>query len=93
MSGTPRKATDDNIIRRMVFAHLITKAVGTCSEYVICTCFSMATIVTHTHTHTHTHTYTHLCVTFICTLPVLFILGFINVYVSLSTGTFYLFLL
>ena len=81
--GTARKVTDDNIRRHMCFAHVITKAIGACSEYVICTCFSMAKIVTQT----------HLCVTFICTLPVLFILGFINVYISLSTDTFYLFLL
>jgi len=81
--GAARKATDDNIIRHMCFAHLIIKAIGTRSEYVICTCFYMATVVTQT----------HLCVTFICTLPVLFILGFINVYLSLSTDTFYLFLL
>jgi len=81
--GTARKATDDNLIRHMYFAHLITKAIGTHSEHVICTFFSMATIVTQT----------QLCVTFICILLFLFVLGFINVYISLSSDTFYLFLL
>jgi len=81
--GTARKASNDNIISHMCFAHLITKAIGTHSEYVVCTGFCMATVVTQT----------HLCVTFICTLSVLFILGFINVYISLSANRFYLFLL
>ena len=82
-SGAARRATNDNIIRHICFAHLITMVVGTRSEYVVCTGFCMATIVTQT----------HLCVTFICTLPVLFIPGFINVYISLSADTFDLFLL
>ena len=81
--GTVRKATNDNIISYMCFAHLITKVVGTHSEYVVCTDFCMATVVTQT----------QLFVTCICTVPFLFILGFINVYISLSADTFYLLLL
>jgi hypothetical protein len=38
--GTARQATDDNIIRRMRFACLITKATDTHSEYVILIAFA-----------------------------------------------------
>jgi hypothetical protein len=37
--GTPRKATDENVIRRMRFACWITKATDTHSEYVILIAF------------------------------------------------------
>jgi hypothetical protein len=37
--GTVRQATDDNIIRRMLFACWITKATDTHSEYVILIAF------------------------------------------------------
>jgi hypothetical protein len=37
--GRPRQATDDNIIRRMRFACLITKAIDTRSEYVLLVAF------------------------------------------------------
>jgi hypothetical protein len=43
--------------------------------------------------HGNNVTQTYLCVTFICTLPVFFILGFIYVYISLIIDAFYLFLL
>ena len=57
--GTPRQATDDNIIRRMRFACYITKATDTVIIYNIY-CFSMATMVRRT----------RLNVTFIRTVPV-----------------------
>jgi len=38
--GLARKATDDNIIRRMRFVCWITKAIDTNSEYVVLTAFA-----------------------------------------------------
>jgi hypothetical protein len=46
--GRTRQVTDDNIIWHMYSAHWITKAADTCSDYVILTCFSTATMVTWT---------------------------------------------
>ena len=43
-----KQATNDNIIRRMHFACLITKAVDTQAGYVILYCFSTAAVVTRT---------------------------------------------
>jgi len=43
--GTSRKATDNNIKRRMRFAWWITKTTGTHSEYVIFSAFSTTTMV------------------------------------------------
>jgi hypothetical protein len=63
--GTAGQATDDNIIRRMRFACWITKATDRHSEHVTAAyCYSTATDIRRT----------RLKVTFIRTLPVLFLL-------------------
>jgi len=60
--GTVTPTTDDNTIRRMCIACLISKATKTHSEYVILIVFSVTTVVTRT----------RLIVTFKHALPVLF---------------------
>jgi hypothetical protein len=65
--GTPTEATGTNIIRLICIACWITKATDTHSECVYNNyCFYTATMVTRT----------HLDVTFISTLPVLFIFSY-----------------
>ena len=39
--GTPGQITDDNTVRRMLFAWWITKVTGTHSEYVTLICFAL----------------------------------------------------
>jgi len=45
--SSSQQATDENTIRRMRIACVVTKATYAQSEYVILNCFSTATVVTH----------------------------------------------